>query len=108
MPATQGMLPWRLFLLLTASASIASAAQAVSFTKTPPREPIHFQSDHLEYHESDQVIVASGNVVVRESSYTFQSDQATFDLAHNHLDATGLVHFQDVQGDHIRSRFLSY
>ena len=41
----------------------------------------------VEYREQEEVIVASGNVVVRQSSYTFRSDQAMFDLPHKHLEA---------------------
>ena len=104
MPATPGTLPRRLFLALLLASGLASAAHA----DARPKDPIRFESDHLEYREAEQVIVASGNVVVRQSSYTFRSDLATFDLPHKHLEASGRVRFDDVQGNEIRSRFLTY
>jgi len=70
--------------------------------------PIDFEADALEYQESRQVILASGNVVVRQSSYTFFSDKAKFDIPNKSLEASGSVRFMDAQKNEIRSRLLSY
>lgn len=73
-----------------------------------PQSPIRFESDTLEYREGDQVIVASGNVQVRQGSYTFLSDNALFNIPGKNMDAWGLVRFMDAQGNEIRSKSLSY
>jgi len=72
------------------------------------RSPIHFESDSLDYRENDQVITATGNVKVQQSSFTFYSDYAVFNIPEQGLSAWGNVRFTDVKGDEIHSRFISY
>ena len=70
--------------------------------------PIDFEADALEYAESGQVIIASGNVRVLQSSYTFHSDYALFNIPSRSLQASGFVRFTDNLKNEIRSRSLSY
>ena len=70
--------------------------------------PIHFQSEQLRYQEKDQVILASGNVTVIQSSYTFHSDQARIDIPNKKMEAWGHVRFKDLQKNEIRSQSLKY
>ncbi|MBI2916113.1 MAG: LPS-assembly protein LptD [Elusimicrobia bacterium] len=70
--------------------------------------PIFFKSDHLEYRQGEEVILASGNVRVDQTSYTFLSDFAAIDLQRKKLNAWGTVRFKDVTKNEIRSKFLSY
>lgn len=98
-----------LFFLFFLSFLVLSCADIFS-AQLPrsPQAPIRFQSDFLEYKESEQIIIATGNVTVRQGSYTFQSDHAMFNLPKKNLEAWGLVRFMDVQGNEIRSRFLTF
>src|SRR3989338_2038153 len=70
--------------------------------------PIHFQSEQLRYQEKDLVILASGNVTVIQSSYTFHSDQARIDIPNKKMEAWGHVRFKDLQKNEIRSQSLKY
>lgn len=94
-------------LTLLSGVSFCSAIEISASTKTV-QPPIHFESDSLEYQELNQVIIASGNVKVRQSSYTFYSDHAIFDIPKKNLSAWGLVRFSDVQGNEIRAKSLTY
>lgn len=73
-----------------------------------PQSPIHFQSEQLLYQEKNQVILASGNVIVVQSSYTFHSDQARIDIPNKKMKAWGHVRFKDLQKNEIRSESLKY
>lgn len=90
------------FLLVLPAPTILTAE---TFSK---QTPIQFESDNLEYKESHQIIVASGNVKVQQSSYTFHSDHAVFNIPNRTLEASGLVRFRDVNGNEIRSQLLRY
>ncbi len=72
------------------------------------RAPIYFESDSLEYSEASQVIVASGNVTVHQTSYTFQSNHAQFNIPDKSLSAWGHVRFKDILGNQINSMSLAY
>ncbi len=72
------------------------------------REPIYFQSDSLEYRQAEQVIVATGSVKVQQTSYTFYSDHAYFDIPNKFMEAWGSVRFEDRAGNQIKSRMLNY
>ncbi len=88
--------------------SSAKPAELLAASTEQFRAPIYFESDSLEYSEASQVIVASGNVTVRQSSYTFESDNAQFDIPEKNLSAWGRVRFRDVLGNQINSNSLSY
>ncbi len=72
------------------------------------REPIYFESESLEYRQAEQVIVATGSVKVQQTSYTFLSDYAFFDIPRKYLEAWGSVRFEDRVGNQIRSKSLNY
>lgn len=97
-------------LALTPAAPINSPSSIVGLGQVDGEShtPVHFESDSLEYQELKQVIVASGNVKVQQSSYTFFSDHAVFNIPEKSLEAWGLVRFSDLQGNTIRARFLTY
>ncbi|MBI1979800.1 MAG: hypothetical protein HYS58_03445, partial [Elusimicrobia bacterium] len=65
-----------MFLLFLCALFPVSALHASSQEETP----ILFKSDHLEYRQGEEVILASGNVRVDQTSYTFLSDFAAIDL----------------------------
>jgi lipopolysaccharide export system protein LptA len=85
-----------------------SAGTLYAIEQPPPKEPIHFESDELEYSQTSQIIVATGSVTVHQTSYTFHSDHAIFNVQDKSLKAWGRVRFQDLQGDQIRAKFLTY
>ena len=89
-----------IFLLFSCVSSVVFSVET--------QAPIHFQSDTLEYHEVNQVIIATGHVTVQQSSYTFTSDYANFNLPNKSLKAWGTVTFTDIQQNKIRSKLLSY
>lgn len=93
------------FLLL-----FAAAAQAAKEIPTPEvsKDPIFFESEALEYRQGEQVIVTTGNVKVKQSSYSFYSDHAYFDIPRKYMEAWGDVRFEDIKGNQIRSRSLNY
>ncbi len=94
---------------LFSGASFAFAAPTPTLTAPASlKEPIYFESESLEYRQAEQVIVATGNVKVQQTSYTFYSDFAYFDIPHKFLEAWGTVRFEDRSGNQIRSRLLSY
>lgn len=97
--------------LLVASCTLHLVLSARLFGDTaaqPPQPPIHFESDSLEYQETDQIIIASGNVKVQQSSYTFHSNYANFNVRQKNLSAWGSVQFFDLQGNEIRAKLLTY
>ena len=87
---------------------IGAVLCAALLNAEPSREPIHFSSDFLEYGQTNQVITASGSVTVRQSSYTFQSDKAQFDIPGKSLKAWGRVKFRDILGNEINSESIHY
>ncbi len=78
------------------------------YCQTAQKSPIIFESDSLEYREGEQVILASGNVTVFQTSYTFQSNRASIDIPNKKVKAWGNVIFKDINKNEIRADLLNY
>ena len=58
-------------------------------------EPIHLQSDRLEYLKEEDVYLAEGSVVVQQGPLHLEADTLRLDNAEGKLVAIGNVHFSD-------------
>ena len=87
---------------------LAAGFTAARLDALAPRSPIGFESDSLEYGQANQVITAAGHVTVHQGSYTFQSDNAQFDIPGKTLEAWGHVRFRDILGNEINSESIRY
>ena len=95
----------RFFLL---SAFFLALFSQSLYCQIAKNSPIQFESDSLEYREGEQVIIASGNVHIYQTSYTFQSDYASINIPEKVLKAWGHVIFKDINKNEIRAHFLNY
>lgn len=71
-------------------------------------EPIHFEANEMEYSQKTQIITATGNVVANQSSYTFTSDFARYDMAKQSVIAWNNVRFKDKAGNLIGADEINY
>lgn len=58
-------------------------------------EPIHLESDRLEYFKEQDLYVAEGSVVVQQGPLHLEADSLRLDNANGKLLAVGNVHFND-------------
>jgi LPS-assembly protein len=58
-------------------------------------EPIHLQSDRLEYFKETDVYSAEGSVVVQQGPLRVEADSLRLDNANGKMVAAGHVHFND-------------
>lgn len=58
-------------------------------------EPVHLDSDRLEYFKEQDLYVAEGSVVVRQGPLHLEADSLRLDNANGKLFARGNVHFDD-------------
>ncbi len=63
------------------------------------QEPVDLQADELSYDEEGQVVVARGNVVLKQAGRILKAEEIRYRLAEDRVVATGNVSLTDVNGD---------
>jgi LPS-assembly protein len=62
-------------------------------------DAIEFAADQLGYTDPDQIIVASGNVVIQRDGYSLRADTVTYDRTTGQVEASGNVVTSDPAGN---------
>ena len=65
--------------------------------------PVAFEADKVEYRSNSQLVVASGNVVLRRQSQSVRADSVTWDRNSGKIMATGNVRLVDPDGNQLYS-----
>lgn len=62
-------------------------------------EPVDLQADQLSHDEANQVITASGDVILTQSGRILRADEISYDLKADNVVARGHVVLNEVNGD---------
>ncbi|MDG2002406.1 MAG: LPS assembly protein LptD [Novosphingobium sp.] len=96
-------------LLVVATTSTAHAEtgtdEATSET-SKAREPIAFEADELQYHEDDEMVVALGEVIMRQVNQSVRADKVSWNRTTGVIIATGNVRMVDKDGNQLFTEFV--
>jgi LPS-assembly protein len=66
-----------------------------------PQEPVAFEADRIEYQDRDEVLVASGNVVLRLDGQAVRANTVTWNRSTGVIVAEGDVRLLDADGNQL-------
>lgn len=83
-------------------ASVPGATAAVA--AAPPvaageQQPVDFAADHVTYDDPNQIVTATGNIVMKQDGKTLQADTITYDIPKDKVLAEGNVALTTETGD---------
>ncbi|GAB5350054.1 LPS-assembly protein LptD [Alteriqipengyuania sp. 357] len=67
---------------------------------------IAFEADALEYESGNDVVLARGNVLLREGDRSVRADEVRWDRAAGRIDASGNVRYVDADGNQLYASTL--
>lgn len=71
-----------------------------------PQTPIGFEADRVEYRENDDLVVATGNVVLRQNDRSLRTDSVTWNRNTGKILASGNVRMVDEDGNQLYTETL--
>lgn len=81
----------------------AAAAQVVDAQPLPPstsgEQPVDFEADHVTYDDPNQIVTATGNIVMKQDGKTLRADRITYAIPQDKVLAEGNVSLTDENGD---------
>lgn len=65
----------------------------------PIKGAVFMKADRIEYDESQEIIVATGNIVVEFDNYRLSADYIYYDIKYDQLFAEGGIRAEDAEGN---------
>ncbi len=105
---TKGLLALALAGTGAACLSAPAWAQDVAAPESPPAEPrkIDFEANNLEYDSENDVVTASGNVVMRNEEQSVRAQAVSWERKSGLITASGDVRFVDQDGNQLYTEQL--
>ena len=105
---TRGLLALALASTGATCLSAPAWAQDVAEPESPPADPrkIDFEANNLEYDSENDVVTASGNVVMRSEEQSVRAQEVSWDRKSGLITASGDVRFVDQDGNQLYTEQL--
>ena len=80
-----------LCLMFVMSGAVSGQAADLKFAKMDTKAPVDFEADKISYQQKQNILVASGNVVLKQGPMTVRTEQITFDKTQNQITAPNKI-----------------
>jgi LPS-assembly protein len=79
----------------------AAGAEEAPPAAADPNAPVAFEADRVEYHQNDDLVVASGSVLLKQNARSLRTDSVTWNRKTGKILATGNVRMVDEDGNQL-------